>query len=303
MDEKEKLIKKWLDHELSQEEYEAFKELDEYSSYAKISEKAHHFKAPDFDEEASREELEGRINSTKKRNKRIQYIYVAAAIITALVLSVSLFEILYQKDDSKSITTKVATSETIQFPDHSEVNMNSRSELSYHPDTWNEKRELFLAGEAYFKVQNGNAFHVKTDHGDVQVLGTIFNVKSRDYSFQVSCYEGSVKVNLKNDSFIVQAGEVLTMTHNDIKKGKTNSKLPDWKRNQTIINSKSLEIVLQEFKNYYDVEFDISQVDKTIKYTGTFGHDDLEKALQSITLPLDLSYRIDDKEIFLSKNK
>jgi len=43
------LIEKWLRDELTLEELEAFKKLDAYSSYVKISKTAEHFKAPEFD--------------------------------------------------------------------------------------------------------------------------------------------------------------------------------------------------------------------------------------------------------------
>ena len=303
MSDKEKLIKKWLNHELSQEEYEAFQQLDEYPDYVEISEKARYFKAPDFDEAASNRELDSRLGFNKERSAYLKYVYVAAAVIIALVISFSLYDVLFQKVDPKLIKTRIATSETIKLPDRSEVDLNSSSQLSYDPANWTDHRELSLKGEAYFKVQNGNTFKVRTDYGNVQVLGTKFNVKSRDYLFYVSCYEGSVKVILKDDHYVLKSGESLTLNKREVKKGKTASVLPDWKRNQTVIKSKSLKIVVEEFKNYYDVEFDLSQVDDSILYTGSFDHDNLEKALKSITLPLGLSYKINDNNIFLSKNK
>jgi len=50
-----------------------------------------------------------------------------------------------------------------------------------------------LFGKAYFDVDKGKTFTVKTDLGTVQVLGTRFDVESRDSIFKVVCYEGSVK--------------------------------------------------------------------------------------------------------------
>ena len=48
----------------------------------------------------------------------------------------------------------------------------------------------------FLKVEKGKTFTVKTNYGEVEVLGTVFNVKSRDYAFEVICYEGSVEVSL-----------------------------------------------------------------------------------------------------------
>ena len=46
---KEYLIKKWLDNELSSGELKEFQQMEEYTSFVKLSENAQSFKAPDYD--------------------------------------------------------------------------------------------------------------------------------------------------------------------------------------------------------------------------------------------------------------
>ena len=299
MDSKERLITKWLNDELTPEELEAFKKLDEYASYSKISEKAKHFKAPEFDEQLSLEQIESKKSSNRNKSNPFKYKYIAA-FVAVLVVSFTLIKILYNNPDPKSFKTGVATTETIKLPDHSVVNLNSNSKISYDESEWSDTRNLHLNGEAFFKVQHGGKFNVTTNYGDVQVLGTAFNVRSRKYAFEVFCFKGSVSVNVKDDFYVLEAKEKLTLNNKKIEVSTISSSLPDWKTNQTIVKSEPLKNVIKEFKNYYDVEFEISNVDTSQRYTGSFSHDNLKSALKSITLPLDLTYKIDDKKISLS---
>lgn len=294
---KEELIKKWLNGELTPEELEAFKQLDEYTSYAKLSDKAKLFKAPDFDEKASLNQLEFEISSQTKPSKHSSFKYVIA-IAAVLVISFLIFKNF--NSDLNLIETSVAKTETLTLPDQSKVNLNANSKLSYNSLEWDSNRQLTLEGEAFFEVEKGKTFTVKTNYGEVEVLGTVFNVKSRDYAFEVICFEGSVQVSLDGKTYIVEADNRLVLENNAVKINFIDLMRPDWKENQTIIKSQPLKVVLQEFKNYYDVEFEVSNVDTSKIYTGTFSHNDLEIALKSITLPLGLSYSISDKKIILS---
>jgi len=55
---KEALIKKWLDNELTDKELEAFKQLEAYDSFIKLSDKAKLFKGPDYNSAAAYEDLQ-----------------------------------------------------------------------------------------------------------------------------------------------------------------------------------------------------------------------------------------------------
>ena len=296
---KEKLIIKWLNDELTPEEFEAFKQLDEYSSYAKLSDKAKYFKAPEFDENASLNQIKKQINTKTKKSKSLTFRYVAT-IAAVFVVSFLIFKTLNSNSAVKDFETTTAKTEILSLPDQSKVNLNANSKLSYNKTKWESKRNLTLEGEAFFEVEKGKTFTVKTDYGEVEVLGTVFNVKSRDYTFQVTCFEGSVKVSVNDKNFVLKPKDKLVFDNGKININQTNFSTPDWKSNQTRIESKPLKFVLKEFTNYYDVSFKTSDVNTSRLYTGSFKHEDLEIALKSITLPLGLTYKINGKIIALS---
>lgn len=296
----EKLLKKWLNNELSVEELESFKKLDEYSSYAKILESAKYFKAPEFDEASSLEGLNFALDSRKKSSNN-SVLKLLMSIAAVIIIGAFVINISYSSLEDDTIKTSVASTEQIALPDNSEVSLNAKSTLTYDSSTWEDSRNLELEGEALFEVEKGQKFTVNTEYGNVEVLGTIFNVKARDYTFEVTCFEGSVNVEVNDSSHVLKPGDVLRLENSEILKIKTSLSAPDWRNSMTVVQSKSLNIVLKEFLNYYDVEFNTDNVDISRIYTGSFGHNDMKTALKSITLPLGLTHEINGKTIFLSK--
>ena len=63
------------------------------------------------------------------------------------------------------------------LPDESQVNMNHHSSISYQEDF--SPRTVTHNGEAFFTVTpNESIFTVATAHGDIEVFGKEFNVKT-----------------------------------------------------------------------------------------------------------------------------
>jgi len=297
---KEELIKKWLNDELSPEELEAFKKLDEYASFVKLSERAKCFKSPEFNQQQHLEDLTSKTLS-KPKASTYRYLKYVGAIAAVFLIGFILFKTIGPVNKIESIETLTAKTETINLPDLSKVNLNAKSQLSYDAEGWMNNKQLELDGEAYFEVEKGSKFTVNTTYAIVQVLGTKFNLKSRDYAFEVACYEGSVGVLHGKKSYTLQANNKLILEDEGLVLKQVNTDVPDWKNAKSVLKSHTLEKVLKEFQNYYDVEFYTSNVDIQRRYTGSFTHNDIEIALKSITLPLGLTYKIDDKKIFLSK--
>jgi len=99
---------------------------------------------------------------------------------------------------------------TIVLADGSRVEMNAASRISYSTDYSKTNREITLAGEAFFTVTAGSApFVVKTKNSDVKVLGTAFNVRSRDNTTTVAVERGKVSLaNNENREVILQKGQM-----------------------------------------------------------------------------------------------
>ncbi len=89
-----------------------------------------------------------------------------------------------------------------QLPDGSQVTLNANSEVvmskKWHQNT---DREIWLRGEAFFKVQKTpqkNKFIVHATNMDIIVTGTQFNIVSREDESSVFLTEGSVTLKTKD---------------------------------------------------------------------------------------------------------
>ena len=100
-----------------------------------------------------------------------------------------------------SVTAPAGSFATVALPDGSVVELNSGSTLGYRRGFWKlpfvdaPVRAVRLDGEAYFAVERGaRPFVVQTDEARVEVLGTAFNVRTRENATVVTVAEGRVRV-------------------------------------------------------------------------------------------------------------
>lgn len=286
MMEREKLIKKWLDNDLNDQELKAFKKLEDYDDLVKLSNNLKGFKAEEFDASKELERALRTIHSTKKQSFWMHPVFKIAAI---LAICFSLYY--YTTTIDTAITTEFAQKTTIELPDNSSVSINSKSLLVFNKKSWKKVRDVELEGEAFFKVSKGSTFNVITKSGTITVYGTQFNVKQRDDYFEVICYEGIVGVTYNSQLTKLKAGEsFLIIDGKLIVTEKENNTTPSWLNNESHFKSLPYREVLAEFERQYGVIIKAQNIDKTELFTGSFTHSNISTALKSITLPLHLKY-------------
>ena len=296
---KEALILKWLDNNLSPSELEAFKALEEYESIIKLSNYSKGFKAPEFNTEAalqaSLSKLESKPNAKNK--------WFTPLLKVAAILAICFSTYYYTTTLDTTITTQYAEKTQIELPDHSKVNVNALSKITYNNSQWDaNNRNINLNGEAFFKVEKGSTFNVITDAGIVSVVGTQFNVKHRQNYFEVTCFEGVVSVTLNDQTTTLKAGDsFLIIDGNQIERLKTKSQQPDWINSVSSFISVPLSEVLAEFERQYNVKIEVNTITTSTLFSGKFTHNDINIALQSITQPLQLQYKKVNKTIILTR--
>src|SRR5690554_551662 len=294
----EKLLKKWLQDDLSPEELLEFQALDGYKSLMKLNEGLKKFKAPEFDEPIVFEEISKTISDKAQVNKKINWL--KPVLRTAALLTISFSVYYFTTNSDTHISTLSAEKTTIELPDHSVVSLNALTEISYNKRSWNKNRSLTLDGEAYFKVEKGSKFKVETPTGTITVLGTQFLVKNRNDIFEVVCYEGSVKVETDISTEILKPKErFLILGNKFVITKKEDAKEPAWIHNQSQFYSLPYKYVLEELERQYQVSIDTKNIDTTVLFTGHFVHNNLDLALKAITLPLNLDYSKEDSLIVL----
>ena len=293
----EKEILKWLNNELSSEEIEDLKQSEDLQTLEKIAHYSSQLETPKVDAFAALEAFKTRNQSKKKtkvRTLNFKAFYRVAAIL--VVMLTSAYFLFF--NNVKSFETQIAQTKTVTLPDNSEVILNSASKLSFNEKKWADKRALTLEGEAYFKVQKGQTFSVNTTSGVVTVLGTQFNVKERKNYFEVNCYEGLVSVTYNNETIKLPPGKTFRVINGIIENVEDfNAQNPSWIQQESSFNKIPLNQVIAELERQYDIKIKVKGVDTSKLFTGSFTHTDKEIALQAVTIPLKLSYRIEGKTI------
>ena len=77
---------------------------------------------------------------------------------------------------------------------------------------------------------------------------------------------------------------------------------PSWIHNKSTFSSVPYEQVLDELERQYDITISGASVYNDTIFTGSFTHQNLDTALQAITIPLNLSYVMKGNEVVLKEN-
>ena len=290
---------RWINNDLTEEEMAAFKKSREYREYQKIISGMEHFGMPELDRLKSYGTFKEKSATPKKQKvKKLipNWAYAAASVI--LILGA-----VYFFGGSKTYSTDFGEQLAFELPDGSEVKLNSKSSLQYNSWSWDKNRRVKLKGEAYFKVEKGSDFEVMSSGGKVSVLGTKFNVRNRDNSFEVRCFEGKVSVLLRGEENILNQGDAIrSVKDQSVENWKFNSEHPDWLHKESSFRSAPLIQVLEELESQFNINFNISSIDVQQRFTGSFSHDNRDVALETVFAPLEINYTFGkDNVVSLSK--
>ena len=283
-------LARWLNDELTAEELENFKASEDYALFEKIVAGASTVQSEGFDEEAMLELIKAkRSGSSAPRPSRRMWLYGAAASIV-VILSFVIFN-LFSKPELIQVISKKGEKKTLILPDGSEVVLNANSTASYFEDDWEKNRFVNLTGEAYFKVETGNTFTVKTNSGDVSVLGTQFNVQAINGFFEVKCFEGSVQVESGEDEEVLKPKRAYRrLNRRSGSVSEIHETAPSWTRNESSFVSVPIKYVLIALENQYNITFQGKTAFNDLTFSGTFPHNDLDVALRVVLGSLQIDY-------------
>lgn len=281
-------LARWMAGTLTEKERETFEAQAEFADYQRIIEQIEQLKIPDFDEAKAlkyiREEKQEKV--TRKTSK----LWLWSAAATILLLLAWWF---WPTPKTAPLQYRTALQEQrqIELPDQSRVVLNAESQLRLDPNNWETKKVVNLQGEAFFDVTSGQRFTVNTAQGSVQVLGTQFNVRQRDNSFEVLCYEGLVAVEHEGKEWALDAGTYFVITSRtpvDTGRLEQLSAQPEWIDGQTTYRSWPAKKVMEEVCRQYGKRLQWAATsDNTI--SGGFPHDNLDVALRIVCQSANLS--------------
>ncbi|MBD3582440.1 FecR family protein [Flavobacterium selenitireducens] len=292
-------LAKWMAGEMNDDELKAFRNAPEFETYEWIANASRDFRTEAFDQD----KMLARVMAGKPRPKIPKVIpfyrsnlFRAAAV---LILSAGLFFIL-KPNPMTTEHTAFGKTASLVLPDASHVELNSGSEITFDESAWNQKRELALKGEAYFKVAKGKTFEVNTDLGKVTVVGTQFNVKARGSRLEVECYEGKVNVTVGNHKTLLTPGTWVVFDDGNPKGVPVlDNTQPAWTQGEMQFTSAPLEEVIAEMERRFDVRIELkTKIDKTV--SATFSGTDFQETMATICTLYKLNATTSNDVVILS---
>ncbi|HEY9256730.1 FecR family protein [Chitinophaga sp.] len=123
-----------------------------------------------------------------------------AACVAVLVTAYSFWQRPGKHHFGNEVVTRNGSKTAVVLPDGTSVVLNACSHLRYDVNRFlNGDRKVTLVGEAYFDVKHDpqHPFIIQTEHADIKVLGTVFNVKAyeEDATVEATLLSGKVEVS------------------------------------------------------------------------------------------------------------
>ena len=246
--------------------------------------------------------LEESKSLTRKFTVYKNLLKVAAVLIVGLLVSTAIF---YNKPQKQLYTTLIETvtapygaRTSFKLPDGSEIWLNSGSTISF-PKQFGDIRSIELTGQAFFKVvKDGKRFMVTTGYGNVEVMGTSFDVMAYlDENFETTLVEGSVKVrNLKNQVAILKPGQQSVITSsNELSVNEVNTNLStSWKEGKLIFVKEPFQNVAKALERWYNVKIELQgEKLKKLGFTGTIEMESFGEVLELINVTTPITYKFD----------
>jgi len=302
----DELLHKWVNGTITKEELEVFKLRPEFKSLQEIKKQTDQWDAPTFDEEAMLTQIlnQEKPTAAPQEGKRILLAnwmkYAAAAVL--LLLAGWFF---FPSQSPTNYVAEIGQKIDGTLPDGSTFVLNAKSNLNFLGKNWTDERTLNLDGEAFFKVKKGSTFTVKTSTGSVQVLGTKFNVRSRNASLDVICTEGKVAVISTNGNILQELNpmDAVRINNNTITENWkiTSSEKDGWQNGLFSFKKVPLSEVLEELERQFEIKIDSKNIDTQTIVTCNFQNKNLELALKTTLAQVNVDFEIKDNSTVILK--
>ena len=225
-----------------------------------------------------------------KKMSRKQWIGIAASLVLICTVLWLTFNHVY--DNGSVSFVRIDSKDKVQtqsLPDGSVITLNTRSTIVYPGRFTGNIRPVSLSGEAFFKVSPDKTkpFIIKVNDVTVRVVGTSFNIKSRNGKTEVIVETGIVQVSKKQNSIDLNPGEQVTVTKEQglLAKQQSKGKLYNYYlTGQLVCDKTPLSEVVQALNEVYSTHIVI--VNKSLEnlpITTTFKGQSLDEVLDVIS--------------------
>lgn len=258
----------------------------------------HEEKAPDREAvEAlwTRIDAATRQDATPPHARQLRRITLRRLLPYAAAASFALLLFFLFNQPSKHIVVHNGDQIALTLPDGSSLKANAGTTITYRPGRWKKERHIRMNGEAFFEVKKGRPFIITTDQGNVEVLGTRFNVRARAGVLKVDCLSGKVRVTGRSkDSQVLTAGMFTDNSENgrlSIPAPLDTALIGAWREGRFLFSEATLKEVFAEIERQFDVSVETTPQVLARRTTTFFERGNLDSALYKVCWPMQLEAR------------
>jgi transmembrane sensor len=270
------------------------------------------------DEELIRQRLKSKLIPVVPFRLWYQQAIWKVAAVVLLTFTITVLSFYFKPDSPQKVAvmdkreifnTGSQQLKKIQLSDSTLVWLNANSTLEILPAYGKIDRKVNLSGEAYFEVQKNpnKRFSVVTDHLQIEVLGTSFNVRSyaKLSSTQITVNTGKVRVGIENRTIatIAPNQQLLYDKNNGEHQMKTlrDFHSASWKEGKIYLEKASFMELKQAVYNLYGAKLSSqNKAVNTYKYNLVLRSDQpLEELMEVITNLLHKKYKKEGNHVFI----
>lgn len=202
----------------------------------------------------------------------------------------------------------------ITLSDGTRIWLNADTKISYPEVFAEDKREVYLTGEAFFSVASNaeKPFYIHLNKAAIRVIGTSFNVKaySNEESIQTSVVSGKVAFMSRTTNPKAHRDSVLLIKNNKViyspstgdMRTQTTNALDDreWINGKLIYKSETLEAITRQLERNFGKKVTIKDPKVgQYRFTGTFEESSLDEIMHYLSMTRSFKYEITEKTLVI----
>lgn len=185
--------------------------------------------------------------------------------------------------------------------------LNSGAELKYPSVFDDKKREIDIEGEIYLEVKHDRErpFYVNTKNTRIKVLGTKFNIDSKNSTKHTvtTLLEGAVEIEANNQKKLLSPGykAVTNAIGGDVQLIKADLKeVMAWREGYFRFTDDGVETVLEKIKDWYAIENYSIRSSSQDTFTGMLRRTNkLSELLEQLELISNYKFKIEDGRVLV----
>jgi ferric-dicitrate binding protein FerR (iron transport regulator) len=242
---------------------------------------------------------------------KLKKLYLRVASIAAMLFFATTCTLYYLYNTTAPEHFYTYSAQTIPadyvLADGTVVKLNKNSSITFLSDYGNERREVQLKGEAFFKVTKdvSRPFIVEAYGTKTEVLGTSFNVKANLENVTTTLVEGAVKFRSLGCEEILRPGEEIcyNTSSRQYNRYATDVQLNTaWVSGRFSYNNISFQQLLDKLEQIYKLNIEISdqKIANRIVSASFLNEEPIEDILGAMEAELGFSYKMKDStQVFI----